>query len=708
MKKKLTSSELNSRYKQAKDADQDVFAEQRSNLLLTAGEHFSKKNSAFWNRVREARDLSNEQKLRLTKNHIYRISKLRTGILLSHAPGVRIVPNNESELQDQKAAELNQAVWNYAKTQQKLKEKTGQFAFDFFNCGEVCAKVYWNPGAGKVVGYEQAVDEETGENLVDENGAPVSSGKAIFNGELLIERLHSFNLLRAPQAKTMDDSPYLIYEKVVSYSDLMEMVKGDEEKEKIVAEGKDSTFVIFDSNKQGYAREKNVLTVVEHYYRPCREYPEGYFFICTDTGILWEGPLPFGIMPIVYKGHDEIPSTPRHRSPIKQLRPYQIEINRAASKVAEHQVSLSDDKVLVQMGTKIQAGSMLPGVRTLQYSGMAPTILPGRSGDQYFEYIDSQIQEMYQVAMLDAEVEEKQGGNDSWGQLYKSIRHKKKFAQDGEKFEQFLMEVCELYLTLAKHYLDESFLIPAIGRSEMINISEFKNTEKLCYQIKVEPASDDIETMYGKQLMLNHILQYSSAQLAKEDIGKIIRLMPFANNEKMFDDFTVSYDRGTNILLQLERGQQPTPSKYDDAPYLIKRLTNRQVQSDYEFLPDNIKQNYEMLIDAYETMEAEKQAQLQAAASGFIPSGGASIKVAWYVPDPNNSSRSIQAVLPAESISWLVDRLNAQGSSQEALQGLGTGAQAGIAEQYLKFGETNQGWGESPQMMSGTGIGGNL
>lgn len=690
--KKKTIDDLNKCYKESEQCDSEIFSEQRSNILLVAGEHYNRKNTTFWNRVRDSKDLNNDQKLRLTKNHIYKIAKIRKNLILSHASGVKVFPNNESELQDQKAAELNQAVWSYGKIQQQMRKKTNQLASDFFDIGECAVKIYWDENAGKLVAYDQKINEN-GDPEMDEQGQP-AKGKPIFSGDLIIERILAFNLLRDPSAKTMEESPYLIYRKVISHEHLMAMVKGDEDKEKMVQAGKDDTYFVFDSNKQNYDKEHGVVTLREHYYRPCMDYPEGYYYICTDAGVLWEGPLPYGIFPIEYEGHDEIPTTPRHRSPLKQLRPYQIEINRIFSKISEHQISLGDDKLITQSGSKVTAGIVLPGIRGIQVSGMAPTILPGRSGDQYFAHGDGQIAEMYNVAMIPEELEEK-GQQDPWAYLWASVKHKKKFILDAEKFEMFLTRVCSLYLNLAKQYFDENMLIPMIGKSEIINISEFKNTQPQSFQIKVEASNEDLESVMGRQLMSNHILQYASGQMEKEDIGKIIRSMPLANNEESFKDFTMDYDRATNIILALDRGESVVPNKYDKEPYIVKRLTSRMSQSDFTQLDPQIQQNYENLCGLYEQQEAEKAKQMQAMQADFIPTDGAQIKVAWYIKDPTNPSRSVQATLPASSINWLVDRLAEQGSSQEALQRNGPGV-SGVAEHYNQLGAGAQ----QPQQQS--------
>jgi hypothetical protein len=670
--------ELNKLYTDADQADQDIFAEQRSNVLLISGEHYTKRNAKYWNRIKDSKDISSEQKLRLTKNHIQKITKTYVNNIVSHAPSVKVVPQNEKENQDQKSAQLNDSVWQYGRYKQNMKMKTSQLAKDYIDLGEVAVKVFWNPSAGKFLGYRAETDEG-GNPVMDESGQMVSSKTPAFSGDLQIERLYAFNLLRHPSAKSMEESPVLIIRKMVPVKELEAMVDGDEDKLKMIQEQKDDTFLVFDGNHQNYQKSEGQAMLKEFYFKPCVDYPLGYFYLAVDGGILFEGELPFGIYPIIYEGFDEIQTSPRHRSIVKQLRPYQAELNRAASKIAEHQVTLGDDKILVQSGTKVTTGVHLPGVRSIQYSGMAPTILQGRAGDQYFTYMQSQIKEMYQVANIDEDSALKDKNSDPFGQLFQSVHDKKKFTVYTDKFEGFLCQLCRTYLDLARHYFPEDMLIPMVGRSEAINIAEFKTTTELCYSIKAEAQSDDITTMMGRQLTINHALQYVGNQMSKEDIGKLMRAMPFGNFDESFSDMTLNYDSATNMILALDRGSQPMPNKYDDSTYMIGRLVARSRMSDFPMLSPQIQQNYAQLISMYEDQETQKQQELLRAQAQFIPSGGARIKVDYYVPDPQNPERPIRATLPAESVDWLIKRLADQGSSQEIMTSMNQGAVGEIA-----------------------------
>lgn len=683
--------ELNRMYSDGELVDGDLFAEQRSNVLIASGDHYARKHSKWWNRIRESKELYNDQKLRLTKNHVHKITRTYENNIMAQAPGVLPIPNNPKEQQDIKAAELNKAVWEYAKANQHLRMKTHSWCKDFIEIGECAAKVYWDPMAGRFRGYEQAVGED-GSPIFDEQGQPKSSGKAVFTGDLVFERILGFNLIRPAETKTMAEAKWLCVRKMVHTDDLKNLFADlDEETKKKILATQDDTFFVFDGARSNYTKSEKQALVKEWYFRPCYDYPDGWYVIQTGEAILAQGPLPFGIFPIVYEGFDEIQTTPRHRSIIKQLRPYQYEINRAGSKIAEHQVTLGDDKVILQNGAKVTSGPHLPGIRTMFVTGQAPTILEGRAGAQFLDYVNAQITEMYQVANVAEDSEEKQGG-DAFANLYRSIRDKKKFSLYAEKFENFLVNLCRTYLELAKHYFDEEMLIPAIGRSEYINIAEFKSTEPLQFQIKVEPMNEDTTSMMGRHLVLNHILQYVGQNMEKDDIGRIIRQMPFANSEEVYSDFTLDYDAATNLILALDRGDEPLVSKNDNEDYIMKRLAARQKQADFRLLDPMIQERYDAVISAYENIKAEKIAAIKAAQNEFIPASGAAIKCDYYIPDPNQPSRSIRATIPAEALDWLIKRLEEQGSTQEQLAQQTTRIQADLANKVLSM----NGGGQAP------------
>jgi hypothetical protein len=450
--------------------------------------------------------------------------------------------------------------------------------------------------------------------------------------------------------------------------DMQMKYKSQPDKAKMFEETQDETYLVFDMQQTGYSRSKDHCMIVETFYRPCMEYPEGYFYFWTEKGIFEEGELPFGVWPIAFGLFDKYQTSPRGRSHLKVLRPFQAEINRAASKIAEHQITLGDDKIITQAGTKITQGGTIQGVRGIQVSGAAPQILPGRNGAQYLDYLNSEIAGMYKASLIEEEVQVMPSQLDPYTLLYRAASQKKAFKLYTERFEQFLIDAWTIYLELARHYLSDEELIEAIGEHEAVNISEFRSPKKLGYLIQIEPISDDLETKLGQTLTINHALQYVGNKLDKEDIGKLLRTMPYANADEAFKDMTLQYDYGTNALLALDRGDFPRVSASYQPAYMIQRLTSRTVEADFTTLSPQVQANYDRMIKTYESIQADLAAKEMAAKNDFIPTSGALVVVDLYVQDPKNPLSSKRARVPYESLQWLINRIQQQGTNLQQLE----------------------------------------
>lgn len=683
-KKPKTISELNQIYEKANEIDSSLFSEQRSNILLAAGEHYTKKNSQFWSRMRDTVQLNEEQKLRLTKNHTHRIVNTYIDNIFSLAPGVTVLPNNEKERQDQKTAELNQSVWNYWKKEVDYREQVRSDVEDFVKIGEVAGKIYFEPNAGEVIGHEQAITED-GQPATDEWGNPLpDEEKPVFSGKICYERIYGFNLLREPTSKDSMTEGITIIRKMVPVNLLKKIYENDDEKLSYIQPTQNDTFVVFDTQKGSYSNAKDEVMIREFYVPKSYENQKGYYYITTQLGILEEGELPFGVFPIIFTGFDSIPTTPRKRSIIKVLRPFQAEINRAASKLAETQITLGDDKLLVMAGSKVTQSAKLPGVRVLNYTGMAPTILAGRSGEQYLGYMQSQIAEMYQAARVEELGQEKISQSpDSIAELLKVARQKQKYSFYAEKIENYQVKKAEKVLELAKHYYPDEILIPAIGKAEVINISEFRNTEPSCYRISLEASNDDYETKFGKYLQFNTILQYVGQKLEREDLGGILRAMPYMNNQKIFSNLTLDEDISENMMLALERGEMPRITIDDPHKFLIKKLGKRRTEADFPLLPLQIQQNYETVLNQLREQEAMFMQKMKEAQSELIPATGPLVKVELYVDDPENPGKTAKAKMPTDSLVWLKKQLESQGIQLEQLAKIQEGQVAEMATQFL-------------------------
>lgn len=687
MAKKVDIADLNRIYDDAESADKDIFAEFRSNILLTEGTHYSRRSFKDRPNLRDTRELNyDNQKLRITKNHTHKIVRHYVANILSHAPDVTIVPQDETSMQDKKSAELNLSVKRHFDYKYRMQEKTREWCHDFVGIGESAVKIFWDPNAGDLKGYEAKTEDDGVTSMIDENGQPMADEtRPIFSGGFVFERVYGMNLLRHAGSKEMRESDCWIVRKMVGMNHLKAKFKDDSDKLKMIESNEDETYVVFDSTKTSYAQVKDQTLVREFYYRPCYDYPEGYYYITTSVGILEEGPLPKGIFPIVWAAFDQYQTTPRGRGIVKVARPFQAEINRASSSQAQHQVTVGDDKILYQAGTKLAPGALLPGVRGITFQGAPPTVLEGRSGMQYQDYINATITEMYSVLMIDEINSEKASQMDPTAMLFRSLKQKTKFSEYGEKFEQFLVDVWDLTLTLAKYYLPDDELIPAIGKSEYINVPEFKSTQPLNTQIKIVPQENTLETQMGKQLTFQHALQYVGQQLTPDQIGTLLEDMPFGNMKDAFKEFSMDKKIIDNDMLALDRGELPNPTPNIKPDYALKRLDFRMKSPDYNLLPDQTKMNYEQFRQQYVDIGAEQAQALVDAKNEFIPANGALIACDMYVPDQKDPQKAAKRVrVPYQALDWLIKTLEKQGMGLEVLEGLDSGSMTDIAQQFLQ------------------------
>jgi hypothetical protein len=196
---------------------------------------------------------------------------------------------------------------------------------------------------------------------------------------------------------------------------------------------------------------------------------------------------------------------------------------------------------------------------------------------------------------------------------------------------------------------------------------------------------DTVDSMLGKQLTFNHILQYVGPNLDKDEVGKLIKAMPYGNFEDGFSDLTLDDDIVTNDMLALERGEDPSPpGQYDDHPKMIKKLSKRMREPDFKFLDQMIQENYKLKISLHEQAEAERQAAILAAKNEYIPADGPLIACEMYVEDPAEPDKAPKrARVPQRALSWLLDQLASQGMSVEQMERQNQGALAEMAQMMM-------------------------
>jgi hypothetical protein len=674
--------ELNDLYSNAEKSLNGHFAEIRTNILLDIGIHHPRTDRMTNLRTTIYRDSPNQKQIKITKNHIQNITKFIRNTIANRAPDAGVFPKNKKELADQKSAELNQSVYDWLRNKHQLQSFYSKMIHDFVVCGECWVKVFHDPEGGEFSHFEPDDEGEL---------------QAVFKPSLIYERIPPYNLLTDPDADGWETCSWVCIRKNLAIRKLEDKYGGDEEKWQVIKRSSDANDTEwFDGFTGMYHKTGDYVQIREYYFKPCREYPLGFYYIGTDHGILEKGDLPDGFC-IFRSLYDESPQNPRAYSVIRTIKPYQIEINRCAAATITESLVLGHSTVVYQAGSKLSTSSVGNGLKGLSYaSANAPTIIPGRSGEQYTEYQAAQIEEMYRVAQVPMQDEDKTttGMNDAMAMLFRSIRDKMKFSIYGEKIELMIMEIVEYSLKLCRRYLPDSEVIPIVGKSEAVNIPEFKKTLNNNYMIKIEPRTDDFTSTMGRSLQLSQVMQYVGGQLPPEAIAHIVRQYPFINDEEMFKDLTTKQDTADAMILSLDRGELPFFYARCDHAYMADRLQTRMNSADFPLLSQDIQMNYNTRLTAHEAYLQQEQQDAAQATSGFIPSGGGMITADYYVTSADGKQQ--RARIPYEAMDWLVKKLATQGTSVEKISNMPVATQADIGK--MNQAQQQQAPEQPPQM----------
>jgi hypothetical protein len=140
-----------------------------------------------------------------------------------------------------------------------------------------------------------------------------------------------------------------------------------------------------------------------------------------------------------------------------------------------------------------------------------------------------------------------------------------------------------------------------------------------------------------------------------------------------------------NDMLALERGQAPQIREQENNAYTAARLAKRMKEPDFEFLPPEVQQSYQLLLEIHNQMIAMKEQKILAAKNEYIPVDGGLVKMDMYVPKSDDPSKTERAQLPQRALEWLIARLNEQGQSLEKFQRMSKAQQAQIAELITQY-----------------------
>ena len=649
-------------FKQGFEADQQVFREMREFLQFFVGkQHMSPQTGVGGEGPRYGRWVGSYTagggkdvpKLRLTYNQIPRLVGIYVNEIMSATPSIQVAVMKGREAKATRLAELTKAVFDLDKSKTpdyatKLEEEAECFVVE----GEVATKHFWDTSTGW---------------LKEEQVAPC-------------------DLIRAPGAKSLEESPWLIHRNIYTY-DALKLAFGADRARKLAYKGGGNenvlgmeSYTVFSSKQQEY-QQLDGLQILEFYKRPDRRYPKGYFVFFAARGILDQGELPGGIFPIVTGRCKTAPQMPRGHSFIREVRPYQVEINRSGSQDANNMAIFGDDKLITNASAGVQLGGKYAGISHLKVSGMGSVRdaihhIPGAGMPKYMDYMANKIKEMDYVAQILTQMEKRTDGRsgDISFVLYSRIKDKRPFSAMARRFSSYLEKKARTRLALLRYYMTNGEIIKAGRREDALIVDDFRRYKDDDCLFKVEAASDAPETVLGNQMRIQQILQYGGEAIAKNPMlmGLIIKNMDIPNAEEMASLLTVDWDAWKQDEISLEKGLMPTIVPQANFEFKLQMLSVRMNRPDFQGLETEVQMLFHNYLQQCQQLYTQQQNEKLRLEQGMIPATGDLVSVDVYqnVPSASGGSKTVKMKLPYDTLRWVASALEKQGVVLESMNQL--------------------------------------
>ena len=266
-----------------------------------------------------------DERVRITVNKIKPIMQARATFIIGENPNISI-DSDSPEVDDKEAAYIAQRVAR-ADWEQNNLYGLCQDAWEWVKpCGLSYVKTYYDPNAGKYLGYWK------------------EGKRHVFEGRVRSKVYPKFAVFTDPLATTWDEVQYVIIANIISRERVDRMglninydeLSGDvwatsaTQVMDLINQLERPELIMMGDTKDQKGKKRNLL-MLEYYERPCKEYPLGRFMQVIGDKVIKKGELPFGEFPIVPFIDSTVAGTINGQTPVSEMRPVQELLNKIVS-----------------------------------------------------------------------------------------------------------------------------------------------------------------------------------------------------------------------------------------------------------------------------------------------------------------------------------------------------------------------------------------
>lgn len=562
--------------------------QQRQFRPINAGSSYLKRNRVYSNQILPA-----------AQNRLARLCKV--------PPRYDVRPNT-TQPDDRDAARLGLEVLNDIWDRQEINRKRLNLMMWVQECGHA---------------YLKAVHDDTlGEPLID----PVEGTVVGYTGEIRVDVVSAFEVFPDPLAKTFDELTWIAHCKVrpldyfkQQYGEMGALVK-PEGPWLLSAqyEARINTLNSIGPSAGGSLQEqmKNAAIEIAYYERKSTKHPRGRMVVVANGVKLADKELPAGEIPLV-KFDDILVSGKFYpESVITHARPIQQQYNRVLGKRAEWVNKMLAGKYLAEKrhGLIKEALNDRSG-EVVEYNHVQGAPPPGAIDipmmpSYAFEESSYLKNELFEIFGL-SEVSRGQipaSGIPAVGMQLLVEQDETRIGVEVEQHEHAFAQLGRLILKLASETYVSKRKLKVKGKGSELNIREWKgadlrnNTDAIVVRGSTIPTSKAMRRQEILNAFERGLLGDPADPAVRE---RVLGMLEFGDMAEIWRDRALDMTQIKESLEEIERGEIPEVSEYDNHTLHIQEKNAFRKSDRYKKLPFEIQQ---ILLD---DMERHVQAQMK-------------------------------------------------------------------------------------------------
>lgn len=482
-------------------------------------------------------------------------------------------------------------------------------------------------------------DDELGEELLDPEGNFMG-----YEGKVRVDTCSAFEVFPDPLAKTLEECQWLIHAKVRkldyfrSHYDRGYLVK--EEGAWLLSIQYEQRIQSLTNTGMANANSvynmENAAIELSYYEKRSRKHPQGRHVIVANGVILKDGPLPVGEIPFAKFDDVLIAGKYYSEATITHARPLQDQYNRTLTRRSKWANQLLAGKWIAARGHGIAQEGLDDTEEVVEYdpvpnapppSAMQVPVIPP------YAYTESQdnkksLNEIFGLSDI-ARGQLPAAGIPAVGMQLLLEQDETRIGIEVAQHEEAYARVIQLMLMHEAKFAKTDRNLITKNQNNDFYIRKYRGEDlPLKPEVRVVKGST-IPTSLSmrRQEILNTLsLGLLGNPQDPKVQEKVLGMLEFGDTEGLWQDSALDEAQAKREIESIEMGMQPPINKFDNHPFLIKKLNDYRKSDKFQELELPKQQLLEMVMEAHAKMLAnlmnpQLATMKQNVADGFTPDG---------------------------------------------------------------------------------------